>query len=59
MNPGYSRTHFNYGVSLAKLGRLDEAQQEFTEALRLEPGYQNAQDALAKVQILLHRQLRN
>jgi tetratricopeptide (TPR) repeat protein len=59
LNPGYSRTHFNYGVSLAKLGRLDEAEQEFTEALRLEPGYKNAQDALAKVQILRQRQLRN
>lgn len=38
---------------------LDEARQEFSEALRLEPGYKNAQDALGKEQLLLERQSRN
>jgi tetratricopeptide (TPR) repeat protein len=56
LNPVSSRTHFNYGVLLAKKSRLDEARQEFSESLRLEPNYQNARDALVKVQMLLqHR----
>jgi tetratricopeptide (TPR) repeat protein len=59
LNPGYSRTHFNYGVLLAKQGRLDEARWQFTEALRLEPDYKNAQDSLAKVQLLLQRPAKN
>jgi len=52
LNPGYSRTHFNYGVILAKQGRLADAEHEFEEALRLEPAYKNAQESLAKVHIL-------
>jgi tetratricopeptide (TPR) repeat protein len=56
LNPGNSHTHFNYGVELAKSGRLEEARQEFAESVRLEPGYRNAQDALAKIDIALHRQ---
>jgi Flp pilus assembly protein TadD len=52
LNPNFSRAHFNYGVVLAKLGRLDDAQREFEETLRLEPGYKNAQDNLAKIQFL-------
>ncbi len=59
LNPDYSRAHFNYGVALAKSGRLEDARQEFTESLRLEPGYRNAQDALAKVALLLQRQAGN
>ncbi len=59
LNPGFSRAHFNYGVLLAKQGRLDEAQREFAEALRLEPDYKNAQDSLAKVQLLLQRPPKN
>ncbi|HWD93463.1 MAG TPA: tetratricopeptide repeat protein [Verrucomicrobiae bacterium] len=55
LNPASSRTHFNYGVLLAKKGRLEEARREFTESLRLEPNYQNARDALVKVQVLLRR----
>jgi tetratricopeptide (TPR) repeat protein len=58
LNPGSSRTHFNYGVLLAKKGRLEEARQEFSESLRLDPNYQNARDALVKVQIL-SRQAKN
>jgi len=46
-------------VLLAKQGRYAEAEQEFTEALRLEPGYKNARDSLAKVQTLLQRPPKN
>ena len=53
LNPGYSRAHFNYGVLLAKQGRLEEAEWEFNETLRLEPAYKNAEDALARVRMLL------
>jgi tetratricopeptide (TPR) repeat protein len=55
LNPGLSRTHYNYGVVLAKMGRLEEARRELSETLRLEPGYQNAREALAKVQMLSQR----
>ena len=55
LNPGSSRTHFNYGVLLAKLGRLDDAQREFEESLRLEPGYARAQEYLAQMQAMKKR----
>jgi tetratricopeptide (TPR) repeat protein len=59
LNPGWSRTHYNYGAVLAKIGRLDEAQREFSETLRLEPAYQNAREALAKLQMLSQRSTGN
>jgi tetratricopeptide (TPR) repeat protein len=59
LKPGYSRAHFNYGVLLAKQGRLEGAQQEFAETLRLEPDYKNAQESLAKVQMLLQSHGKN
>jgi Tfp pilus assembly protein PilF len=59
LNPGYSRAHFNYGVLLAKQGRFEEAQQEFVETLRLEPGYKNAQESLAKIRMLLQNPGKN
>ena len=55
LHPDSSRTHYNYGVLLAKTGRLDEAGEEFATALKWEPGYKNAEDGLAKIQILKHR----
>jgi tetratricopeptide (TPR) repeat protein len=49
------RAHFNFGVLLAKLNRLDEAQREFEETLRLEPDYSKAQEYLAQIRVLKKR----
>ena len=59
LNPGNSRTHFNYGVLLAKLNRLDEAQHEFEETSHLEPEYQGAKENLTKIRLLRERARRN
>ena len=55
LNPNNARTHFNYGVLLAKQGRLDEAQHEFEETLRLEPTYTKAHQYLAQLQAMKKR----
>jgi tetratricopeptide (TPR) repeat protein len=42
--------HMSLGVALARLHRLPEAESEFQAALRINPNFQPARQALAKVQ---------
>ncbi len=41
-------THNDFGVALARAGQMAEATEEFREAVRLNPGYQAAQQNLVK-----------
>ena len=52
LQPGNPHAHLDLGVLLAKQGRLDEAQHEFEEAIRLEPELKTAQQYLAHVKML-------
>jgi len=38
LKPDYAKAHANLGSALASLGQLDEAIEEFTKALRIDPG---------------------
>ena len=44
--------HLNLGVALMKQGRLDEAQSQFEETLRLEPANQTAPSYLGQLRAL-------
>jgi Tfp pilus assembly protein PilF len=37
--PSSARAHFNHGAVLQKLGRLEEAREEYDAALRIDPNY--------------------
>lgn len=47
--PASASAHNDYGVTLARLGRLDEAAAEFREALRLRPDHPDARANLEKI----------
>jgi Flp pilus assembly protein TadD len=42
-NPGSARAQMNYGLELMRIGRLEEAEVRFREAVRLAPFYNLAQ----------------
>ncbi|MGH9666241.1 MAG: tetratricopeptide repeat protein, partial [Bryobacteraceae bacterium] len=44
--------HMGLGAVLARLGKLGEAQAQFEEALRLDPNFEQARQALATVRKL-------
>jgi Flp pilus assembly protein TadD len=48
--PDDAELRTNLGVTLAQLGRLNEAQTELTAALRIDPNSEPARKALAAVQ---------
>lgn len=48
--PGYVNGRITYGSALAMTGRLDEAEVQFREALKLEPGNKTATTNLEKLQ---------
>ena len=48
-DPGFAKLRNNYGVALAKSGDLARAREQFSAALRLEPGYPEAQINLRNV----------
>ena len=50
LTPNHAPAHNNLGLALARLGRLREAAQQFAEAVRLAPNYQEARDNLAREQ---------
>jgi tetratricopeptide (TPR) repeat protein len=41
-DPGNKFSHYNYGVVLLKLGKFEEAEQQFQKAIDLDPEYENA-----------------
>ena len=47
MNPGYAEAHNNLGVALQDLGRLDEAESSYKQAIALKPGYAEAHQHLS------------
>jgi len=47
--PSSASVHNDYGVTLARLGRTDEAAAEFREALRLRPDHPDARANLEKI----------
>jgi len=42
LKPGFAEAHANLGLTLRRLGRLDEAAAEFRSAVQLEPGFAEA-----------------
>jgi tetratricopeptide (TPR) repeat protein len=45
--PAGARQHYNYGATLQKVGRIDEAVEQYRIALRFDPGYASAHVNLA------------
>ena len=43
LRPDYLNARFNLGSALAMLGRIDEANQQFAEVLRLKPDFKVGQ----------------
>ena len=46
MNPGSPENHFKLGKLLMIEGQTEEARRHFGEALRLDPSYHKAEEAL-------------
>lgn len=53
--PADAELHTSLGVTLAQLGRLNEAQPELEAALRIDPNLQPAKKALAAVQAQMNK----
>ncbi len=49
MDPGDMKAHYNFGVSLFRLGKLDEAKREFQAALAISPFFVPADDSLGSI----------
>jgi arylsulfatase A-like enzyme/Tfp pilus assembly protein PilF len=47
--PGNMKAHYNFGVSLFRLGKLDEATREFQAVLAISPFFVPADDALGSI----------
>jgi len=47
--PNNPRAHDSLGIAWEALGRLDEAEREYREAIRIDPGYVNAYNNLGSV----------
>jgi len=46
LRPDDATAHFNLGIALARLGRIQESIAQFSEALRISPGFTEARQAL-------------
>lgn len=53
-HPENSELHNNFGAALAESGQLAEARQHFAEAVRLQPGYHEAERNLARIESLFN-----
>jgi Flp pilus assembly protein TadD len=47
LEPDYAEAHNNLGITLASLGKLEEAIGHWREALRIKPGFADAERNLA------------
>lgn len=52
LRPDQPRLRNNYGVALAQTGRLDQAEQQFREAIRLRPGLPDPHASLARLLLM-------
>ena len=48
LKPDYVEAHYNLGISLAHLGRVEEAILSYTKAIELKPDYTSAHDSLIR-----------
>ena len=48
LEPGYVEAHYNLGISLTHLGRVEEAILSYTKAIELKPDYTSAHDSLIR-----------
>ena len=48
LKPGYVEAHYNLGISLTHLGRVEEAILSYTKAIELKPDYASAHDSLIR-----------
>ncbi|MEE8620845.1 MAG: tetratricopeptide repeat protein, partial [Syntrophobacteria bacterium] len=55
ISPHDAQSHNNLGVALAEQGRLKEAVAHFTEALRIDPNFKEAQRNLDLSLGLMHK----
>jgi predicted TPR repeat methyltransferase len=55
LSPNYAAAHYNLGNILVELGRLDEAEASFRQALRAKPDYTEAHNNLGCILKNLHR----
>ena len=55
ISPHDAQSHNNLGVALAEQGRLEEAVVHFTEALRIDPNFKEAQRNLELSQELMEK----
>ncbi len=46
LKPEYAKGHYNFGIALAKEGQIDQAIEQFQEALRIDPNYAAARQML-------------
>ena len=42
MKPDYAEAHFNFGIILQELGKLNEAETSYTQTIILKPDYAEA-----------------
>jgi tetratricopeptide (TPR) repeat protein len=49
LSPNQAPLRFNLGNTLARLGKRDEAIAAYRESLRIDPDFQPAREALARV----------
>lgn len=47
LQPSVAKYHYNLGLVYARMNHFDEAEQQFRETLRIEPGHVNASRALS------------
>ena len=52
LRPDFAEVHNNLGNTLMQLGRLDEAQAQYEETLRLKPDYLPARNNLARLEAI-------